>query len=213
MDGSFNITRFNRLLLGRLMRLFSSDMHVAQTVAQRSLEKLHIFRPTSSIQLATTLTQLGKYHTAHFPGSQIGLVAIDSINAYHWPDRFIAETSLPSEHRKASSCTLPVLTALLSLRATHALAIIMSSRGFQSSTMQGSSVLVDCLNPTHHITLSALRSPQFQEGIPVATDKKPHQGEAVEIRASMRSLLSSTVDNFTLHIAEEEVLASSQPRY
>lgn len=198
MDGSFNITRFNCLLLGRLMRSFSCDMNVAQTVAQRSLQRLHIFRPTSSSQLAATLTQLGRYHTTHLAGSQIGLVAIDSINAYHWPDRFTAE------HIRTSS--LPsILTALSSLRATHAPAIIMSSRGLQSS---GASALVDCFNPTHRITLSALHSPQFQEDMPVATDERNHQREGVEtaeIRVSMRLVTCSIVEDFVLHVAEEEV--------
>ena len=197
------------------MRLFSFDTHVAQTLAKRSLQMLHIFRPMSSTQLATTLMQLERYHTAHLPGSEIGLVAIDSINAYHWPDRFTAEhiraSSLPSERRKATN-TLPQLrisSALSSLRATHAPAIIMSSRGFQSSTTQDASALVDLFTPTHHITLSAFRRPRFQDAV---TEKNYHQTEAVEmaeIRASMRPSKCSTVDNFILHITEEEVLATS----
>jgi hypothetical protein len=76
--------------------------------------------------------------------------------------------------------------------------------------MHGVPALVDPLFTTHHITLSALRAPQFQQGIPVATEEKRHQKGAVEnteIRASMRTIKCSTVQNFILHIAEEEVLA------
>jgi DNA-repair protein XRCC2 len=208
MDGSFNIIRFNRLLLGRLKRLFSFDMHVTQTVAQSSLEKLHIFRPMSSTQLAMTLTQLGRYHTAHLPGSEIGLVAVDSINAYHWPDRLVAEhIQTSSEHRKASSLTLPQLrisTALSSLRATLAPVIIQTIRGVQ----YGAPASVDPLISTHHITLSTVH---VQHGMLVATPNNHRQEEVVdnvEIIASMQRC--STVDShsFTLRIAEEEVVAS-----
>jgi DNA-repair protein XRCC2 len=220
MDGSFDVTRFNRLLLGRLTRLFSFDMCVAQTVAQRSLERLHIFRPTSSTQLAITLTQLGRYHTAHLPGSEIGLVSIDSINAYHWPDRLIAEhiqtSSLSPEHRKASSSSLPplrILTALSSLRATHAPVIIMTNRALQS-TVHGVPALVDPLISTRHIMLSVVHAPQFQRGMPVATEEKNHQDELevvekTEIIVSMQ--LCSTVDNFTLHITEEAMVLNINP--
>lgn len=213
MDASFDIIRFKRLLLGRLKQLFSFD--IAQTVAQRSLERLHIFRPTSSTQLATSLTQLGRYHTTHLPGSEIGLVAIDSINAYCWPDRLIAEHMRSSpEQRRTSSSTFPPLcirTALSSLRATHAPVVVMTSRGLQS-TMHGVSALVDPLISTHQITLS---TPQFQRCMPVATEEKHHQKEAVEnvdILASMRLLKTSSLHSFTLHIAEDEVVAS-QPEH
>lgn len=209
MDGSFDITRFNRLLLGRLKRLFSGDMNLSQAMAQKSLERLHIFRPTSSAQLAITLTQLGKYHAARLPDSAIGLVAIDSINAYHWPDRFIAEQarapSLYLEQRKASNSNQPLLcimAALLSLRTTHAPLIMMSNRNLQSTLHAGP------LISTHHIILSAVSAPQFQGDMLIATggrhrEKEPT--EKAEIMVSLRTLNCTAVDDFILYIGEEEV--------
>jgi DNA-repair protein XRCC2 len=212
MEGSFDITRFGQLLLGRLKR-FSFDINVVQAVAQTSLERLHVFRPTSSTQLAITLTQLGRYHAAHLPREEMGLVAIDSVNAYHWPDRFTAEqmrtSSLSPEQRKLSHPPLRILTALSSLRATHAPVMIMTSRGLQS-TIRGDSAPTNPLIPTHHI---ALQLPRFQRDMhpgTVTAEEKRLQREAlenVEITASMRALKYSTVHDFAFRIAETEVIA------
>jgi DNA-repair protein XRCC2 len=219
MDGSFDITRFGRLLLGRLKR-FSFDINVAQAVAQTSLERLHVFRPTSSTQLATTLTQLGKYHAAHLPREEMGLVAIDSINAYHWPDRFTAEhirtSPLSPEQRKLSLPPFRILTALSSLRATHAPVVIVTSRGLQS-TIHGVPALTDPLISTHHIALLPLQLPRFQRDIHAepgnvnAEERRLQRDvlENAEITASMRTLKFSTVHDFTLRITETEVLATS----
>jgi len=202
MDGSFDITRFNRLLLGRLKRMFSSNIH-AQTVAQRSLERLHIFRPSSSTQLATTLTQLGRYHAAHLSGVEIGLIAIDSINAYHWADRFIVEQVQTSSLTRKALPPLRILTALSSLRATHAPVIMMTSRDLQATIHGAPPSLIS----THHITLSAHHVSRFQQGMPIATAKveeKDHGRERVEIIASMQILKYSTVNDFSFHITGNE---------
>jgi len=82
MDGRFNISRFRQLLVSRLS---------TTTIVDRCLKNIHIFRPTSSDQLAVTLVHLPKYHAKHFPDIALGIVAIHSVDALNWLDRFKAE--------------------------------------------------------------------------------------------------------------------------
>ena len=87
MDGKFNISRFKQLLVSRLS---------AMAIVERCLKHIHIFRPTSSDQLAVTLAHLPKYHAKHFPDIALGMVAIHSVDASYWLDRFKAEQLRPS---------------------------------------------------------------------------------------------------------------------
>lgn len=140
-DATFDILRINQLLLSRLNHLLSFDSYAnpdsAQEITKMSLEKLHIFRPMSSIQLAVTITHLPAYHAAHIPDTEIGLLAIDSISAFYWPDRFTVEQmrSAPptAEPRKqAPNFASPlqhVLTALQSFRLSHSPVIALINWG------------------------------------------------------------------------------------
>jgi len=76
MDGRFNISRFTQLLVNPV---------------DRYLKHIHIFRPTSSDQLAVTLAHLPKYHAKYFPDVALGMVAIHSVDSFYWLDRFKAE--------------------------------------------------------------------------------------------------------------------------
>ena len=179
MDGSFDIARFNQLLLGHLNPLVSFDKHVAQTVARESLHRLHIFRPSSSTQLATTITQLGRYHGTHLPSSEMGLVAVDSLNAYYWPERFVVEHMRVRGNGSFRPPVLHVLTALASLRETHGPAIVLTRRDVQSSSShEDAHDHAAPLIPTRHIRLSGPDVPRVQSG---KAHEKKEQSENAEI--------------------------------
>ena len=89
MDHKFNISRFKELLIGRLKPSLPSE--TITTIVERCLKHMHIFRPTSSDQLAVTLSYLPKYHVKHFPDMALGMVAIHSVDAFYWLDHFKAE--------------------------------------------------------------------------------------------------------------------------
>ncbi|KAF8807511.1 hypothetical protein BYT27DRAFT_7189581 [Phlegmacium glaucopus] len=89
MDGKFGISRFKELLVSRLKPLLSSE--AITPIVERCLKNMHVFRPTSSDQLAVTLKHLPKYHAKHFPDIALGMVAIHSVDAFYWLDRFKAE--------------------------------------------------------------------------------------------------------------------------
>ena len=130
MDLSFDVIRFNQLLDGHLLSLLPSDKSAASSIARRSLQRLHIFRPDSSLQLAATLSQLAKYHAFCLPGEKIGLLAIDSVNANYWPDRFTLEqtrASTPNKRRVVPSLQ-HILMAAEPLRRSCGFTTVITNR-------------------------------------------------------------------------------------
>ncbi|KAF9532034.1 hypothetical protein CPB83DRAFT_54450 [Crepidotus variabilis] len=91
MDGTFDVVRLKDILLDRLQTAGFAPTSTT-TLIQKCLENVHIFRPSSTGQLAITLAYLPKYYLKHFPNASLGLVAIHSIDAFYWLDRFKAET-------------------------------------------------------------------------------------------------------------------------
>lgn len=140
-DSSFDVARLHQLLLTRLSLVLPYNMEMTRRLAEESLQRLHVFRPTSLLQLATSLLHLPSYHKVHIPEHEIGLVAVDSVSAFYWPDRFIAEQTRnilqfaqggldpvsvhPLQH---------VLTALGRLRLSHAPSIILTNWGLNPAS-------------------------------------------------------------------------------
>jgi DNA-repair protein XRCC2 len=154
MDGRFDVIRFNQLLLARLARLLS-DSRIAGSIARESLGRLHLFRPTSSTQLTATIAHLPKYHAAHFPRGAIGLIAIDSMSALYWPDRFTAEQLQPAsnliERSKDAIGFSPslhhILIALKLFHSTHGNMIVMTNWGLQRMSGTAPTIYKQHLNP------------------------------------------------------------------
>ncbi|KZT75171.1 hypothetical protein DAEQUDRAFT_720391 [Daedalea quercina L-15889] len=101
-DGRFNIKRFRRLLLSRLskaLRVANDVGHppvedqALEDITNQCLSRLHIFRSQSSTQLAVTLMHLHEFHSSHssLQSCEIGLIALDSLSACYWNDRFLVE--------------------------------------------------------------------------------------------------------------------------
>ncbi|KAL0951047.1 hypothetical protein HGRIS_007787 [Hohenbuehelia grisea] len=142
-DRSFDILRLKNLFLSRLTGANSSGSGAyspeeANSLVIQCLRNLHVFRISSSTQLAATLLHLPEYHTAHLPDSEIGLLAIDSISAFYWPDRFTAENhrSAPSGAPSVANPLQHVLVALQTFRASHMPVIVLTNWGLSHLTKQ-----------------------------------------------------------------------------
>ena len=144
-DGTFNIRRFHDLLINRLLCILPTGSTpavlnaLAHDLARTAMTKLHIFRPTSSVQLATTLINLPAYHMAHLPDDEIGFIAIDSISSFYWPDRFTLEQigSSANTARAKYSTASPlhyVLDAIQKLRLSHGPVITVTNWGLNPFT-------------------------------------------------------------------------------
>jgi len=135
-DASFDVARLHQLLLIRLSLVLPHNTEMTRHLAEKSMQRLHVFRPNSLLQLATSLLHLPSYHKVHIPEHEIGLVAVDSVSAFYWPDRFIAEQlhRIPQSVQGGPGPTLVnplqhVLTALGRLRLSHAPSIILTNWG------------------------------------------------------------------------------------
>jgi DNA-repair protein XRCC2 len=113
-DGSFDVHRLRALLQSRLTQNFPSDS--TGQIISVALRNVHLFRPSSSTQLAAGLANLPAYHISNLPTAEIALLAIDSISAFHWLDRFSLE-----RHRSApiSNLSQITLTALRNFHRSH----------------------------------------------------------------------------------------------
>jgi DNA-repair protein XRCC2 len=144
-DGTFDIRRFHELLVNRLLLVLPTGSTpaglktLAQDLAITVVAKLHIFRPTSSVQLATSLTNLPAYLIAHLPDDEIGFLAIDSISSFYWPDRFTLEQISSSGNTarakyRAASPLHHVLVALQKFRLSHGPVIAVTNWGLNPVT-------------------------------------------------------------------------------
>lgn len=125
-DHKFDVHRFSRLLRSRIKRLLP-DAEVAMTTA---LDLLHVFQPTSSIQLTATIQHLPMYLVTNLPEAELGVLAVDSITAFYWSDRFFYEQA-----RLANRSSAPVRSknpldqvsvALANLTRSHGPPILLS---------------------------------------------------------------------------------------
>ncbi|EPQ60706.1 hypothetical protein GLOTRDRAFT_31785, partial [Gloeophyllum trabeum ATCC 11539] len=144
-DDTFDILRLRQLMVSRIARtltgqastappLSDTTVRSAEEVADPCLHNLHIFKPTSSLQLAASILHLPAYHAKHMQDSEIGLVVIDSLSAFYWLDRYSAEqarTSARSSTRPSASPLSYVLLALQHLRLSHGPVIAYSNWGLQ----------------------------------------------------------------------------------
>jgi len=142
MDGRFNISRFKQLLVSRLS---------STTTVDRCLKKIHIFRPTSSDQLAVSLAHLPKYHAKHFPDIALGIVAIHSFDALTWLDRFKAE-QLRLPHGGLQNISSILETIRLSLGSV----VVLTDWGLVHKQQDNIHPNPMDLPHIHQITLSAI---------------------------------------------------------
>ena len=140
-DGNFNAHRFHEVLVSRLNRLLGlqnaeEDSGLVQTYATDCLERFVVFRPTSSVQLAITILDLPRHHRsdARLKDFEIGLLAIDSMSAFYWRDRFaleqlrnVADSSL--DVGSAPNLLHYVVDALHQFRRSHRPVILMTNWG------------------------------------------------------------------------------------
>ncbi|KAI0652202.1 P-loop containing nucleoside triphosphate hydrolase protein [Trametes meyenii] len=140
-DSKFNIRRLHELLVSRLRRFLGEDIASDTAVpleelATQLLRNLHVFRPTSSAQLAITLLHLPRYHASEprLQNKEIGLLAIDSMSAFYWRDRYTLE-QLRDAVDNSSRGNLPpnpllhVLKALAKFRSLYRPVILMTNWG------------------------------------------------------------------------------------
>lgn len=124
MDSTFDVIRLSQIVTDRLRRHLGSDSTKLHGIVKSCLERLHVFRPTSTVQLAISINYLQRYHELHLTTEEIGLVAIDPVSAHLWPDRLRMEQM----RRTAEVTSLRrVLESLQTFRRTHGHITVLTS--------------------------------------------------------------------------------------
>ncbi|TFK76994.1 hypothetical protein BDN72DRAFT_890780 [Pluteus cervinus] len=145
-DGSFSIARFAHLLRQHIDRLFPntySREQVMQEIFTASLTRLHVFWPNSTSQLAATICHLPAHLASKYPGQEIGMIAIDSMSAFHWQDRFTVEqlrqlptSTIPGGIFAPSRPDAPLSSVLLALQdilKVHRSLVILANWGLNKN--------------------------------------------------------------------------------
>ncbi|KAJ7181774.1 hypothetical protein C8R43DRAFT_1171149 [Mycena crocata] len=194
-EGTFDARQFHDLLLVRLVRAFvrsNASSDDAPLLARASLHRLHVFYPASTAQLAASIYHLPAYHRTHMPDADIALVAVDSLSAFYWPDRFAAEQLRSLGLPIGSTPLQHVLSALQTFRISHNPVTVLTNWGlnpaekssgppmsykqhlpffpsFPDSAVAGSHNTTsdpssNTLFLTHHITMHLAPVPPFHDG-------------------------------------------------
>ncbi|KAJ7783907.1 hypothetical protein DFH07DRAFT_948896 [Mycena maculata] len=218
-DGTFDTRQFHSLLLCAFSRSRISPDDI-QHLAASCLRKLHVFCPGSTAQLAASIAHLPAYHTAHIPDTDIALVAVDSLSAFYWSDRFTAEQMRPLALPNSSTPLQHVLTALQAFRVSHNPITLLTNWGltlaentngmppmykqhlpffpsFPALPGSHNNVPSDILLPlTHHITLHLTPIPPFHSN-PSFPDEADVRHE---VAGYVRRPSSSQVDRFLVDV-------------
>ncbi|KAI0271338.1 hypothetical protein BC834DRAFT_790240, partial [Gloeopeniophorella convolvens] len=144
-DATFDINRLQTILRRRLAQQVPLDSTSGRLIPS-ALRNVHIYRPKSSLQLASGIANLSSHHASNLPTSEIALIAIDSLSAFHWSDRFMAE-QLHAAHLAGPASLFPnpainpfqtVLTALRSFRRSHLPVTVLTNWGLNHISAAGS---------------------------------------------------------------------------
>jgi DNA-repair protein XRCC2 len=156
--------------------------------------------------------------------ADIAIVAVDSISAFYWPDRFTAEQLRPG-HANYIPPLQNVLAALQKFRQSHQAVTILSNWGlnpadnssrttavspvlFYKQHLPSFPTLADRARPpstlslTHQITLSASPSPPFHGTLFI-----PQNLERCEITGCIRT--SNSTNSFVVDIPPEMYKSST----
>ncbi|KAI9460925.1 P-loop containing nucleoside triphosphate hydrolase protein [Lactarius psammicola] len=221
-DGSFDVHRLRALLQRRLTHYFPSHNDSTGQIISVALRNVHLFRPNSSSQLAAGLANLPSYHTSNLPTSEIALLAIDSINAFHWLDRFSVE-----QHRSAPVPNLSqiTLTALRNFHRSHRPIIVIVSWGpgvraaFQLCKLHLPSLMnrgwpfPEAINDshislTHQITLDLARAPPPQN-VAAGEDENEQRMSSLVRHVDILARVKVAVDQgelLVMQIAQDRVV-------
>lgn len=131
-DGSFDIRRLKQIIEHRLQRLISSEDEIPAVIEQ-CLKRIALIRVTSTLQLAVSIINSPSYLARLFPGSELGILAVDSLSTFYWPDRFAAEGPVddPSNSRPVAidNRFRNVVTALQKIRSSLCPVIVLTNWG------------------------------------------------------------------------------------
>ncbi|CAE6448616.1 unnamed protein product [Rhizoctonia solani] len=159
-DGRWSLRRLNTIITSYLRDRLAAVLlqgpaesyeHSISRAVTNALKRVHIFRPGSTLSLATTLMAIPTYHRTHMAEEQIGMLMVDGISSFYWPDRWVSEQieNEPAEVHTAAPQPPPppmlrsdanplrhVLTVILNLRRSLGLVALLTNWGLTTLESQ-----------------------------------------------------------------------------
>ncbi|KAJ3570253.1 hypothetical protein NP233_g4523 [Leucocoprinus birnbaumii] len=226
-DLKFDVQRFGQLLRSRVQRLITLDSANVEDLITTALDRLHVFQPTSSHQLAATVQHLPKYLATNLPEADLGILAVDSITAFYWSDRYLLEQSRPGNSSNASSTRAKkplnhVFAALKYLAQSHGPLILLSSWDLSPpSSVQtrrrldplvaqsnASNLAEDVLPISHHINLTASSVTTGEGGaLVIDTEIDTSLTSTTCLSGTVRTPGNPQATKFTLHVTKTDLIA------
>lgn len=130
-DNSFDVRRFQRIISQRFQDLVIPE-EVPQLVEQ-CMARLSIVRPTSTLQLTSSIMNVPRFMSKLFPRLELGMIVVDSLSRFYWSDRFAAEGPKDMELEKwlevGSNRFRDVVASLSQIRASLSPIIVLTNWG------------------------------------------------------------------------------------
>ena len=223
LDHTFDVHRFRHLLTNRIRAYIPNGEEDLDLFVDLLLVKLHIFRPESSFQFAVTAANIPNYHFSSMPKDEIGLVAIDSLSSFYWPDRFLGEQPRDC-HRSGIE---RALNSLEQIRQTHGSVIAYTNWGLPSarhnsqndppfylqhvpqlhSPFGGESQVSDPILPiTYHMTLRTVSVPKISPETPAVRFMRDRRVCEQVVEVLVRAVgFDEQVGSFMFKVTSDEV--------
>lgn len=135
-DVAFDIRRLQDLLRVHVERRllladYASPTQTSRRIVNQAFSRLHIFQPHSSTQLAATILRVPRYHaeTASLADCELGLLAVDSLSAFYWEDRFTTEQLRGGQSHEARTPFRHVLSAIDTFRTQYPCPVLVTNWG------------------------------------------------------------------------------------
>ncbi|XP_006454425.1 hypothetical protein AGABI2DRAFT_114184 [Agaricus bisporus var. bisporus H97] len=224
-DHKFNALRFAQLLRSRLRCLLPPDHPDNDAIVTKALGLLHVFQPSSSHQLAATIQHLPMYLATELPEEDLGVLAVDSISAFYWPDRYVHEQLRPGDSNRpptrSPNLLSHVFTSISTFTQSHGPLVLLSSWDLNSRStlhrrqpLEKSAVipLTDAGQHIQHQLPVTCRINLYCLGV----ENSPELGNDTTAKPLTISTLSgiarasgnSTAKQFTLRVTDDDIVIS-----
>ncbi|KAI0034283.1 hypothetical protein K488DRAFT_22691, partial [Vararia minispora EC-137] len=146
-DQGFDVRRLQQILITRvsthMLRAHQEGVDTASIVSG-AMRNLRVFPVESASQLSASLQELPAYHGEELTTSEIAILAIDSLSAFYWEDRFAMESTRPRYSWSTRAFIDPndlterarhplhaILVAIQAMRLSHGPIIVLTNWGLQ----------------------------------------------------------------------------------
>lgn len=134
-DGSFDVCRLKQIISHRLEKLIGFEE--IPPVIEQCFSRIALIRVPSTLQLAVSIANSPSYLARLFPDLELGILVVDCLSTFYWPDRFAAEAPVDdpthADHPVLNNRFRNVVIALQTIRSSLCPVIVLTNWGLTPS--------------------------------------------------------------------------------